>query len=277
MAFLRPDGRPFDLDSERFLGNGTTGIVLQHGAYALKVPKIRDTSKLSADERASQDYVNNVNRDILEREKVVYQRLGSCDGIVKVIRMSEEGILLECHKRDLETHIKNEAEPGLACKATWILSIIRTICHIHSSNVLVDDIALRNFLIADDMSLKMIDFGQCSLFPQDIDITTASDNGMTVQADLFHLGCLVYSIMAWRKYECNLFERHFQRPALDDLPVLDHLLFRQAIKKCWTAQYRTTNELYTGVRGILNACHELGSDRTREDDWRGRTKCIEPV
>jgi serine/threonine protein kinase len=183
MAFLAPDGSRFDFNSERFIGCGTTGMALQHGEHAIKIPKIRDSSKLSTADRASQDYINDINCEILEREKAVYEQLGSCDGIVKVISMSQEDILMECHKRDLETYIENEAESSLLCKAMWILSILKTMCHIHSCNILADDIALRNFLIADDMTLKMIDFGRCSLFPQDVDITTASDNGMTVQAD----------------------------------------------------------------------------------------------
>ena len=108
---------------------------------------------------------------------------------------------------DLERYIKDEVEVGWSQKAGWILSIIKTILHFHNAKVLVDDMALRNILIADDLTLKVIDFGQCAPFPMDTDMTAVSDNGLTAQADLFHLGCIIYSIVTRKRYECDLFMR----------------------------------------------------------------------
>ena len=197
MAFLKPDGSSFDFFDDSFLGCGTTGIVLRHGRHALKIPKIRNTTHLLGEERELEEYVNDANRNVLEREKDVYLRVGHCHGIPDCIQISEEGILMACFKRgDLETYMKNEVELDPSTKAKWILSVIKTVYHFHDSKVLIDDIAPWNILITDDLSLKMIDFGQCSLFPMHTDFATANDDGMTAEVDMFHLGCIIYSIAA---------------------------------------------------------------------------------
>ncbi|KAF1981332.1 hypothetical protein K402DRAFT_398609 [Aulographum hederae CBS 113979] len=251
MAHLASDGTSLTYCMEEYLGSGTTGLVIQRGEHALKVAKLTDTSKFSAQGRGDSEYVNQVNRVLLEREKYVYHRLGHAEGIVKVIDISEQGILLECLKKgDIAAYMDNNAELSIPEKTKWIMTIIKAICHIHRSNVLIDDIALRNFLIADDFSVKTIDFGQSTVFPLNIDITTANANGLTILVDLFHLGCIIYSIVAWIVYECNLFEHELQRPALKDLPDLDGLLFQQAIKKCWTAEYRSADDLYIEVLNL---------------------------
>ena len=243
MAFLKPDGNPFDFNFEGYVGTGTTGLVLYEGAYARKIPKIRNTSKLSGKEREDQEYVNDTNREVLEHEIAAYRRVGKCRGIAQCVRLSREGIVLEYLSRgDLDTYLEREPEPEQSLKAQWILSVIETVSHFHRSRILIDDIALRNLLIANDMSVKMIDFGQCSIFPENIDISTADENGMTVQADLFHLGCVIYSISAWKKFECNLFDRDYLRPPLQELPELDRLLCGKMIRNCWTGQYQSMEE-----------------------------------
>lgn len=251
MAFLAPDGTPVDFSKNAYLGSGTMGLVIQRGEHALKIPKIRDVSKFSSEHRASSEYVNQVNREILEREKSVYRRIGHCEGIINVISIFEEGILLECIKNgDIAEYMKDNAELSIIDKTSWIISIIKAICHILKSKVLVYDIALRNFLIADDSSVKMIDFGQSTVFPLDTDMATANDNGLTVLFDLFQVGCIIYSIMAWGEYEYDIFGNQLRPPALEDLPHLDQLLYSQAIRKCWTAEYRCADDLCVEVQKL---------------------------
>ena len=189
---------------------------------------------------------------MLESEKAVYLRVGRCDGIAECISISEDGIRLALYQRgDLETYINSEAEVDRSRKAGWILSIIKTILHFHRSKVLVDDLELRNILVADDLSLKMIDFGQCPLLPLDADISEANDNGLTAQADIFHLGCVIYSIVIWERYECNLFMRGWVRPLLCDLPNVDHLFCGDVIRKCWSAEYSSMEQLYYDTQESL--------------------------
>ncbi len=252
MSFLKPDGTPFHYYTETFLGIGTNSIVLLDGSHAMKIPKIHDLTSVPDGHRADQEYVNDVNRKMLESEKAVYLRLGCCDGIAECINTSEDGIRLARYKRgDLEAYIEKEAAINRSRQAGWILSIIKTVLHFHSSKVLVDDMALRNILVADDLSLKMIDFGQCPLLPLNTDISAANDNGLTAQADIFNLGCVIYSIVAWERYECNLAMRGWVRPLLRDLPNVDRLFFGDVIRKCWSAEYSSMEQLYCDTRESL--------------------------
>ncbi|KAI9848751.1 MAG: hypothetical protein M1837_006838 [Sclerophora amabilis] len=261
MAFLKPDGSPFDFNFEGYIGTGTTGLVLRQGAYARKIPKVRNTSKLSGQEREDQEYINDTNCEALEHEAAIYRRVGKCRGIAQCIDLSKEGIVLEYLSRgDLETYLETEPEPEQSLKVQWILSVVETVSHFHQSRVLIDDIALRNLLIADDMSVKMIDFGQCSIFPEDEDISTADENGMTVQADIFHLGCVIYSIAAWKKFECNLFDYDYLRPPLQEMPALEHLLCGEMIGNCWTGQYQSTEDF----RGQTDKLQGLSSSLTQK-------------
>lgn len=61
--------------------------------------------------------------------------------------------------------------------------------------VLIDDMTLRNILVADDLSLKMIDFDQCSLLSLNVNLNAISDNDLTTQVNIFHLDCVIYSIV----------------------------------------------------------------------------------
>ena len=257
MSFVKPDGTCFHFYSEKFLGTGTNSIVLRRGPHALKIPKVRDTKTMSEKHREDGEYVNEVNRKTLESEKAVYLRVGRCDGIAKCINISKDGILLALYERgDLESYVEGEVEVDRSRKAGWILSIIKTILHFHNAKVLVDDMTLRNILIADDLSLKMIDFGQCPLFPMDTDINAVSDHGLTAQADIFHLGCVIYSIVTWKRYECDLFMRGWTRPLLSDLPEVDQLFCGDIIRKCWSVEYTSMEHLYRDTHVALeNAIH----------------------
>ncbi|MCJ1380764.1 hypothetical protein MMC17_003873 [Xylographa soralifera] len=175
MSFLKPDGTPFHFYTQTFLGTGTNSIVLLDGCHALKIPKILDLTSMPEEDREDQEYINDGNRAMLDVEKAVYLRIGRYDGIAECINISADGIRLALYQRgDLETYVKSEAEADRSRKTGWILSLIQTILHFHNSKVLDDDMALRNILVADDLSLKLIDFGQCPLMSLDADINTVS-------------------------------------------------------------------------------------------------------
>ena len=98
MSFSKPDGTCFlYFYSERFLGTGTNSIILRRGPHALKFPKVRDTTSMSEEYREDEEYVNEVNREMLESEKAVYLRVGRCDGIAECINISKNFVLPSSH------------------------------------------------------------------------------------------------------------------------------------------------------------------------------------
>ena len=155
ISFLKPDGTCFHFYSETFLGTGINSIVLRSGFRVLKIPKVQDNTAMSEEHREDVEYVNEVKREMLESEKLVYVRVGRYDRIAQCMNVSKDGILLALYERgDLKSYLKDEVEVDRSQKAGWILSIIKKILHFRNANVLVDDMALRNMLIADDLSIR---------------------------------------------------------------------------------------------------------------------------
>ena len=244
MAFLRPDGSSFTVFTEKVLGLGQSGIVVRRGEHALKIAKIRDTLSMPRDERENEDCMRHVAQEILQNEKRVYERIGNYSGIAECVELLPDGILLVFYGGgDLHEYISRKEELDWWRKKDWILSLIETVAHLHDSRVLIDDLALRNVLVADDFSLKMIDFGQCTILPLDSDPSTASVNDLTVKYDFFHLGCLIYSLAAWQTYDNDFFGSDSEFPPLNDLPPVDHLPCADLIRRCWTGGYSNIHEL----------------------------------
>lgn len=241
-----PDGTLLQYLMEDVLGMGSFGIVLRRGKNALKTAKLRSLSGYSGEEKAVLENDNESNLECLETEKAVYGRVSPFPGIAECIAISDEGILMACYDGgNLEDYIRTNPKPELARQIQWIMSAIETLHHFHQCNILVDDIALRNMLIADDLSIKMIDFGYCVLFPPNADITKVEDeHGLTVQGDIFHLGNLIYSIASWEKFHFELYPHlRYERPPASELPDPMPLLFGELIQKCWTGDYADTQQL----------------------------------
>ncbi|KAL9027443.1 MAG: hypothetical protein Q9196_004028, partial [Gyalolechia fulgens] len=226
------------------LGMGTFGLVIRHGDHVLKIAKVNQTEGLSEKEAAYEAFDNDGNRESLEREKAVYRRVGTHTGIVQPISLSNEGILMPLYPQgDLEKYMAKHENPDASTRTEWIMSVIQTMCHLHQCKILVDDLALRNLLLTDDRSLKMIDFGNCSILPMDTDLSLANEDGLTVQVDIFYLGCLIYSIAVWEKFEFCLIDTQWQLPPLSDLPQLAHVLLGDVVRNCWTGAYNSMHKL----------------------------------
>lgn len=246
MPFLKPDGSSFTVCTEEVLGLGRSGIVLCCGQHALKIAKARDTSNMTQDKREVQEHMNHVAREILQNEKGAYKRVGKHSGIAEYVELLQDGILLILYGRDSVDHyIALNKELDWWTKRRWILSLIETLAYLHESRILVNDLALRNLMIADDFSLRMIDFSDCAVLPLDTDPSTANVDGITAKTDIFHLGCLIYSVAAWQRYESDFFDLDSRFPPLNDLPAVDHLPCAEILRKCWTGGYSSVVELRT--------------------------------
>lgn len=98
------------------------------------------------------------------------------------------------------------------------------------SSVLLNDVALRNFLITDTNSLTMIDFGQCEVCGLGRGIIQASADWMEAGVDIFQLGCAVYSISIWERFETEVPDAG---ACLNSLPSTEGLAYGSLIQKCW--------------------------------------------
>ncbi|KAL9098785.1 MAG: hypothetical protein Q9163_005616 [Psora crenata] len=258
MTFMKPNGEGVPMG---WIGNGLFAIILREGENALKIPRQLSTRWMTDDnQRDEEEYINEGNRDALKREAEAYRRLGNHESIAQCLRISEEGILLKYYPRgDLKHYMKDHPDISRADKACWILSLVEGYAHLHRSNVLMYDAAPRNLLISDDFTLKMIDFGQCSCLDMDIDInTTADDDGMTARCNIFDLGSLIYSIAVWEEFDCDLMTKKWVLPSLSDLPTTEGLFCGNLIRKCWSGQFDSMEE-------VLREAQPLREDMLQSD------------
>ena len=246
MAFVKPDGSIFTVRTEDVLGIGQSGIILRRGEYALKIAKVRDTSGLTQEKRDDQEGLSDIAREILQNEKDVYQRLGRYPGIAECVELLQDGILLVFYSGgNVDHYISRNTELDWWNKKNWIMSIIKTVAYLHESRVLADDLALRNLVIADNFSLRMIDFGQCVILPLESDSSAVEVHGLTAKVDIFKLGCLIYSVAAWQRYETESLDLDPHLPPLENLPAINHLPCANIIRKCWSGSYANIDELVT--------------------------------
>ncbi|KAL6715346.1 hypothetical protein ACLMJK_007612 [Lecanora helva] len=254
---LNTDGTPLQWCNEDVVAITRSAILLRRESHVLKIPNLISCEAQDEQEQWETQYRNDGNQDEIEIEKDVYQRMGKCDGIARCIRISDAGILLQLYTNgDLEDYISQKPELGSAKKAEWILSLIRTEVCFHEAKVLVFDTALRNILVADDLSLKMIDFGQCKVLPLDADVNHVDIDGLSAKVDIFQLGNIIYSIAVWKKYEYCYFGEGLRWPSQDELPDLEGVLGRTIIDKCWARSYSSMRELFRDAQQELGEITE---------------------
>jgi serine/threonine protein kinase len=139
--------------ADKLIGNGADGFIIFEGEHVLKVPHL--LGRLRPDGTIDAHLDNELH---LEVEEEVYKRLHGVPGIAKCIECTNNGILLEYYPQGfLSEYISCHDPPSMAWK--WFLQATEIIARCHQKGILVFEIALRNFLLADDFSLRLIDFG----------------------------------------------------------------------------------------------------------------------
>lgn len=218
----------------------------------MKIPIL--VGELRADGSIEADPDNERLVTHLEMEKQIYERLRHVPGVAECIESTSNGILLTYYPNGaMSEYLARCTEAPLATqRMEWILQATDTIARCHQRGVLIFDIALRNFLLADDLTLRLIDFSNSSLLPPDTNIVEANADGCTVQVDLLHLSSVIYSICTWRAFSvsCNT---HSEWPDLEQMPDLSRLDLGPMIQNCWERKYTSAEELLQDLRLCTNS------------------------
>lgn len=249
---------PSDMDGNPYVGHavvgiGMTGLILKlDDNRVVKIAKVYSLDHYVGHDRANMEYINDINRRTLKHERSIYERLGNHQGIITCFKASHYGIELAFAKQgNLETYIETSTEPHEIFKTKWILSLTDTLSHVHSRRVFVDEVALRNFLVADGR-LKLADFGQSLLLPMTAEVDTVCENNLNAKIEMLHLGWIIYSIAVWRVHKYYFFDLEDpQWPNLEDLPPTDHLFCGAIIKKCWRGEYLSMVALNEETNALL--------------------------
>ena len=218
--------------------------------FAADVYRIDDTFVVKRPKFFAQYPVESQGyRDLVEREKEVYQRLGSHDGLLKYYGYDyiTGAIKLEyAADGDLHDYILGQPSPPKEVCIEMIRRLSDAWLHIHCANVSIQDIKTENVLVQAGMP-KVADFTQAILYPQGAENECSNDE---LRVDLLGIGCVIYSIVAWDVFDFEYFEEE-RWPCLEDLRPVDDMMLGDIISKCWLGSYSSIKEFHADVDRVL--------------------------
>ena len=242
------------VEADRLIGDGADGFIIldRDKDHVWKIPRL--LGFLQPDGNIVPHIDNELYVKHLEVEKQVYERLRGLPGIATCIECTNNGIRLEYYsKGSLNDYMFSHDPPSMAWRWYWVVQATGAIVSCHQKGILVFDIALRNFLLADDFSLRLIDFANSAPVPDCMDIARADVDGFTARLDLFHLSNIIYSIMTWQKFSVRC-DSGTEWPELDQMPDLKGLECDQTILNCWTKKYGNIQELVLDIQLCAKTC-----------------------
>lgn len=112
----------------------------------------------------------------------------------------------------------------------------------HHARMLLFDIALRNFVIAEDGTLRAIDFAQSAVLPMETDMPQANADGLTVKVGIIHLGSVIYSLAIWSRREMDC-DHEEQWPSLQGFFDTTGIPWAFLIRGCWERRFVSVDHL----------------------------------
>ncbi|KAJ5330566.1 hypothetical protein N7476_000349 [Penicillium atrosanguineum] len=135
----------------------------------------------------------------------------------------------------------------------WIAMAVNAITLVHRCGVIHADISARNFLVADDLSIKLCDFsgsaigGETPLVQEEDRYRMDPDSPRSTTTDIFALGCLIFEIMTGSRPYNEINDENYQeivrRYSIGHFPSLEGLPYQEIIHKCWACQYTDMDQL----------------------------------
>ncbi|KAF1959355.1 kinase-like protein [Byssothecium circinans] len=255
LTLLRRDGSAL---RDPILSQGKIGVVVRRDDAALKLPLKYSTTGLSKADIKLYDIYFDISCEALQREKEVYRRLGPSRGIVPCIDLSGDGIQMALMTNgNLQDYLRlPRYHPERSTQLAWFRDMADTLARIHDRRVIVADIATRNFLLTDDLSVRFSDFTESTILPLDTDIETVDDHGYSIYTDIGQLGAVMYEIITGSHCDFDLFKDQPPGPARaiwpkrEDLPSTHGLWLRSIIDACWTRSFKSAHELSDRLNSV---------------------------
>ncbi|RAH67132.1 protein kinase family protein [Aspergillus aculeatinus CBS 121060] len=247
---------------------GSSGIIFRdscNDTEVLKCPLRHDLSKCSEETALSMREEEAFSSMSIEREMLIYQSLPKHSHVLDCIDITEKGIRLPYMRHgNLRDYIrKNHAHVDNATKDTWIQNAVRALQFIHSHSVIHGDISARNFLVADDLSLKLCDFAGSGigdmppLVTEEDRYRLSPESPRSIQTDLFALGCLIFEIVAgYRPYEeigDDDWETIAQNYSRGIFPPVEGIRYGDIIHQCWTSRYTKADQVLADIENVSYA------------------------
>lgn len=115
----------------------------------------------------------------------------------------------------------------------------RTLIYAHDCGIIVADVATRNFLLDDHLSIKMSDFTESSILPLTADMQTVNDSGYSIFTDIGQLGAVMYEVVTGKACDFDLLKSQPPGPTAatwprrEDLPSTENIWLGYIIERCW--------------------------------------------
>lgn len=192
-------------------------------------------------------------RDKMEREYQVYRVLGYGNPFVpRLIDWDEESktLTLEDHRNgDLERYMKEHAaDVDPETRRKWALQAAQALESLHRRQVIHHDVTPRNFLLNDDLDLRICDFAGSS-FPGHTASWGAPGERYqsrpwtrgyvpTVADDVFALGSVLFYIASGKEPYAELEDEEVEaRFGKQDFPSCGELDCAAVIHGCWSGRF----------------------------------------
>lgn len=244
--------------TEKVIGQGATGIIIEQGQYALKLPHISRHTKIDGvpvevgsltPKEGDYDERTPLIESITD-EKAIYKRLGNHYGIVRChnLESADPSIQMDLMNGDLR-HYLAANRPERKTQLLWLTKLAHTMAYIHEHRIIIADIRLDNILLDDAGTVKFCDFGESTLMPLDWDLDGTDGLGFSVLTDVGQFGAAMYDVITGLRCKFDLTkdrkepENLYTCPRRDRLPSTENVWLGHIIEKCWTQAFKSAREL----------------------------------
>lgn len=257
----RPEG------TSRIIAVGSTAVICldkNHEDQVVKGPFQYHYDGCAEDVIENRRFDEEFSRLCMEREKAIYQILPKHLYLLDCVAITDHGIHFPYIRLGnlREYLLKNNKNLKNELRYQWIKMATSSISLVHSYGIIHADISARNFLVADDLTLKLCDFsgsglhGQDSLVSEEDRYCIMPQSPRSIQTDLFALGCLAFEIMTGlRPYDeihDSDYEEIERRYREGQFPSLNEIPCREIIDKCWHLKYSNVNQMLSDLDGEKN-------------------------
>ncbi|PVH92378.1 kinase-like protein [Periconia macrospinosa] len=222
---------PLGLDIKDLVGAGVTAIVARLDAVV--------------------KFFGPSESRFFEREKLIYQRLGSDHGgIVRYFGVLENALILQfASHTSIRQYFARQKQVPLSLKLRWVEQLFDVVRFIHSRRVLHGDISCNNIFLDGNLDVKLGDFAGSAIddLPPLVCYETSHElpgEDISTRTELFALGSTVFEIMTGSKPYQDLNDHEvcsaFSEGRYPDLQSVS--AFRNTIMGCWRQKYATVEE-----------------------------------
>ncbi|KAG0155347.1 hypothetical protein PDIDSM_922 [Penicillium digitatum] len=229
-VLLSPEG------TSRIITLGGAGCIHQicnDHDHVLKAPLRHNTQGCSEKTIKSVEGREEFSELCLTREKLVYQNLPqNHPNILNYFAITDQGIQLPYLRNgDVRSYSQNNPI-DMKTRNRWIENAIDAISTIHACGIVHSDISPRNFLVADDLSIRLCDFAGSRI--NDLDSLVEEETRYrlpshfrTTTTDIFALGSFIYEVSTGSLPFADIedddqIERMFTERKFPNLEALEH-------------------------------------------------------